>query len=695
MRRTIVATLVCAVALGAGTANADLSEALNNFKGKVPQEVRELKRLNLVSAGQAAQRSGGPDGGGYVWDDSNDAGGPTYSWVEITATGTSVALTDDSASAAVPLGFTFNLYGTDFTSLYIGSNGLMTFGVSSTDFSNDCATFPDSVGPTPSNLVALMWDDMNPTTNADLVWYQAYAAGSCPWGGYAGACFVVQYDDFTHYSGTNGDAGTWEAIFFDNDEIVYQYESVGVEAGSGATIGIANGDQTIGLAYACDSATLTNGLAIHWYRSTAFPDLELTMTANTTDQGLGGNITVTLTVADIGTVAATGVVVTDTLPALVSYVSNTCGGTGTSPWTWNIGNLAAGASVSCNLVFQVDTCGVFTNTATVTGVGSEPTGNNTDSMTFNQAYDSISDGSFESGTPNSFWTEVSTNFGTPLCDAGGCGTGGGTAGPMTGEWWVWFGGATADENGSVTQNVVLTGAPALGFYLWAPVPGTATARGTFDVYLDGVSIFQIAQGDAAYAAYTQVLLDLSAYADGGSHSLRFEGIQIGPDVVTFNLDDVTLLACPTATADVSDLAITKVGASTVMWEGSYGINVTNNGPDAALNTVVTDTLPAGVTYLSDSCGGGAVGQLWTWNVGTLAVGATANCIIQVDISDYALTTNVATVVADGSDPVGSNNNATAIIAAPRPAIPALGRLGVAALAVLLAGAAWIVLRRRG
>ena len=43
----------------------------------------------------------------------------------------------------------------------------------------------------------------------------------------------------------------------------------------------------------------------------------------------------------------------------------------------------------------------------------------------------IVDGSFEAGIPNPNWTETSTNFGTPLCDAS-CGTGSGTAGPRTG-----------------------------------------------------------------------------------------------------------------------------------------------------------------------------------------------------------------------------------------------------------------------
>jgi hypothetical protein len=54
--------------------------------------------------------------------------------------------------------------------------------------------------------------------------------------------------------------------------------------------------------------------------------------------------------------------------------------------------------------------------------------------------DTILDGSFEAGASGDSpdWTEASSIFGTPLCTAGACGTGGGTAGPLTGTVWSWF-----------------------------------------------------------------------------------------------------------------------------------------------------------------------------------------------------------------------------------------------------------------
>jgi hypothetical protein len=159
----------------------------------------------------------------------------------------------------------------------------------------------------------------------------------------------------------------------------------------------------------------------------------------------------------------------------------------------------------------------------------------------------VLDGGFEAGTPSLYWSESSTNFGTPLCTLAGCGSGGDTAGPRSGTWWSWFGGVPGPETGALAQALVLPlGKARLTFFLWN---GAASGNGTdvFRVLVDATAVFSAFEGAGAYTAgYTPVVLDLSRFADGASHVLRFEAQTSGPEVTTFSLDDVMIEAGPRA-----------------------------------------------------------------------------------------------------------------------------------------------------
>jgi hypothetical protein len=154
----------------------------------------------------------------------------------------------------------------------------------------------------------------------------------------------------------------------------------------------------------------------------------------------------------------------------------------------------------------------------------------------------VNDGSFEAGSPNPFWAEASTNFGTPLCDPG-CGG----AGARTGDWWVWFGGAGAStaEVGSVTQAITIpTGLAKLNF--WLTLGGSGT--GNVTVTLDSTVLFTANQTMTPTfgADYALVSLDVTAFADGQSHTLMFaESDPATPGSFNAFVDDVSLdiVAC--------------------------------------------------------------------------------------------------------------------------------------------------------
>jgi uncharacterized repeat protein (TIGR01451 family) len=120
------------------------------------------------------------------------------------------------------------------------------------------------------------------------------------------------------------------------------------------------------------------------------------------------------------------------------------------------------------------------------------------------------------------------------------------------------------------------------------------------------------------------------------------------------------------TCNTADLAITKTAPDSVVAgeELTYSLKVTHKGSADATNVVVTDTLPAGTTFLTSSIPCTAGG---TCTIGNLANGASASFTITVRVSASLLSnlgtsaaniTNTATVKADQLDPDSSNNTAT-------------------------------------
>ncbi len=154
----------------------------------------------------------------------------------------------------------------------------------------------------------------------------------------------------------------------------------------------------------------------------------------------------------------------------------------------------------------------------------------------------IADGSFEAGPFSGNWVEFSTNFGTPICDPGSCGFGGGT-GPRTGNFWSWFGGIPAFEEGSMSQAVAIpTNATTLDFFLEIPV---ASANGVdfLEVLIDGFQVHLILEGDGPFLGYVPVSVPLGAFADGGVHVIDFHSIMTGSGgtFTNFFVDDVSIL----------------------------------------------------------------------------------------------------------------------------------------------------------
>lgn len=527
--------LALAIVSLAGTATAQTNPHARRT-GPTP----EVKGDESVSGGHV-DATGGPDAFGYSFADTAEAS-CTYQFVDIAMTGTPVVSGDD-ATGSFALSEPFNFYGTSYNTLDMVTNGfLSTAADSGGDLSNDCP-LPATPSTGTGGRIYAVHDDLDNVNG--LAQYFAACPRPNDTTGAPEGCTVFQWDEATHFSSmVPFDVQT--ILYHSTSEIVVQWDDRNPEAGSGSTTGIQNPAATIGLTYACDTAASLPPNAGVCFLLPNGADLSLTKVASNPTPGISEPVTFTISVTNNGPGDQTGVTVTDPLPSGLTYVSDTCGGSVAGGiWTWNIGTLVDGANTSCDLVTTYDACCVVDNTATVSGDDLDDPSNNSDTASLNASANVIGDPSFEAGTPNPVWTEASTNFGTPLCDAGSCGTGGGTAGPRTGAWWSWFGGIAAPEVASVEQTVTIaSGAAAnLKFWLWN---GAESGSGTdnFEVLIDGAQIFEVLEGDPTYTGgYVEVVLDVSAFADDANHTITFVSTSGGTGTTNFSMDDVSLLTC--------------------------------------------------------------------------------------------------------------------------------------------------------
>ena len=93
---------------------------------------------------------------------------------------------------------------------------------------------------------------------------------------------------------------------------------------------------------------------------------------------------------------------------------------------------------------------------------------------------------------------------------------------------------------------------------------------------------------------------------------------------------------------------------------SYTVTVTNLGPASAVSVVVSDTLPAGVVFVSASSGGAHDAGMVTWpELATFASGAASNFIVTVTAPASGTLTNRVSSVSGTSDNNPSNNDGSA------------------------------------
>ena len=369
-------------------------------------------------------------------------------------------------------------------------------------------------------------------------------------------------------------------------------------------------------------------------------DLSLSKIVNNATPNVGQNVTFTITTANAGPDNATGVVVTDLLPAGLTFVSATPSGSTTydsGTGIWTIGNLNSSATAQLQIVATVATSGVKTNTAQVTAANEgdlDSTPNNNNAQEDDQASVNV--------TP-----QVADLSVTKIVNN-----------------------ATPNKNENVTFTITVSNAG----------PDSATSVAVTDLLPAGLTfVSSTPSGSTTYASGTGIWT-VGTLASGASATLQVVATattlgakintaqvtavdQFDPDSTPNNSvsteDDQ---ASVTVTPNVADLSLIKqVNNSTPNANQNvvFSVTITNSGPQGATNVTVADQLPAGLTFVSSTPSGSTTYSSGTgvWTVGSLASGASETLQITATVVTPGVKTNTAQVSAsDQFDPDSTPNN---------------------------------------
>ncbi|MCX4246071.1 MYXO-CTERM sorting domain-containing protein [Paraliomyxa miuraensis] len=201
-----------------------------------------------LTSREALAAFGGPDGFGYYFIDQ--AHGTVYNYVDITATGVMLGNGDDVLVAAMNLGAPFTFYGNVVTQVRPSTNGFITSTTgTSSDFSNDCP-LPIVAGGGGFRIAALH-DDLISTVRYQ--YFDEVAAAGVGYPGETAGISVFQWNGEFFPAG-GGDAVSFEAILFHDDFSILTMVEQDTNGGSSSTMGIQNGNASIGLNYTCNAA---------------------------------------------------------------------------------------------------------------------------------------------------------------------------------------------------------------------------------------------------------------------------------------------------------------------------------------------------------------------------------------------------------------------------------------------------------
>ncbi|NNE00173.1 MAG: DUF11 domain-containing protein [Pirellulaceae bacterium] len=370
----------------------------------------------------------------------------------------------------------------------------------------------------------------------------------------------------------------------------------------------------------------------------ASADLSLTKTVNDPSPNVGQQVTFTVVVSNSGPNAATGVTVRDQLPAGATFVSTTSSDYNSSTGIWNVGTVSAGGSSTLNIVATANSANVTINTAEI--ITSDQFDPDSTAGNGNASEDDQASAQIQSQQIDLSLTKTVNNTAPNVGDEITFVITISNAGPTT---------ATGVEVTEVLPSGVtlLSSSPSLGSF--------NTSNGVWTV--------------GTLAANSPQTLSLRTRVDSPQNSSNTAQVtaadQSDVDSTPANNDpteddqDSVAFATP-----IADLSLTKTVDNSNPNVGdtvTFMVTLQNAGPDGATGVQVTDLLPSGIRYISNTLSAGTYSpSTGIWNIGSVANGGTAMLQLLGEVLSLGETSNTAQVTAaDQSDPDSTPANSIA------------------------------------
>ena len=197
----------------------------------------------------------------------------TTSFVDISTTGTSVGTLGDDLEYNVTIpSFTYN--GVAYTSIRLGTNGVIAFGATTGDVPTGNAALPATTITAGNNFLAPYWDDLDVNLGGTI---KTETVGNT---------FIIQYTNIDHNLFTTGGITFQVQLDLTTGVISYVYQDVvfgsaTYDNGLTATVGLQNG-ATSALQHSFNTASLTNGQSICFTPIPTTPTVTYDWTANST-----------------------------------------------------------------------------------------------------------------------------------------------------------------------------------------------------------------------------------------------------------------------------------------------------------------------------------------------------------------------------------------------------------------------------